>query len=197
MRFLTTLSQLVNQYRDCFVYTDNKVRLLHPQEPPQIADHFIYSPMPEPVMQHLIQSYCRPFPDDLLELYTFANGLDLFRTLRNITEEISLPASRLSIYGVPIFNDRKHLEPFNICLEDLSRLPDTPSNWLKFGCFRDIQHGKQINEYDLYVDTDAYKAYQVEREGAALSVVGVWDSIDDCLWNLFEEIQRDKQTLLS
>lgn len=191
MRFLTLLSQLINQYGDSYVYTENKVLLLNPQEPPQIADHFIYSPMPEPVMQHLIQSYRRPFPYNLLELYTFTNGLDLFRTLRSITEEISLPASRLSVYGVPIFIDRKHLEPLNISLEDLSRLPDTPNNWLKFGCFRDIRHGKQINEYDLYVDTDKYNAYQVERLGMVPSVAGVWNSIDDCLCNLFEGIQRD------
>ncbi len=191
MRFLTFLSQLINQYGDSYAYTENKVLLLNPQEPPQIADHFIYSPMPEPVMQHLIQSYRRPFPDNLLELYAFTNGLDLFRTLRSITEEISLPASRLSVYGVPIFTDRKHLEPLNISLEDLNRFPDTPNNWLKFGCFRDIRHGKQINEYDLYVDTDKYNAYQVERLGMVLSIAGVWNSIDDCLCNLFEGIQRD------
>ena len=189
MRFLTFLSQLKDKYGSNVTFTDNQVCLLGPHEPPKIADHFFYSPMPNSAMQHLARSYQGHFPDDLLKLYSYANGLDLFRTMRKISEEISLPASKISVYGMPILADRKHIEPLNICLEDLSRLPGTPKNWLKFGCLRDISHGKFTNEYDLYVDTDEGKAYQVERCSTSLSIIRVWQSIDDCLCGLFEESQ--------
>jgi hypothetical protein len=187
MRFLILLSQLIDKYGSNIAFTDNQVCLLGPHEPPQIADHFIYSSMPTPAVDHLIQSYRGHFPDDLLKLYAYANGLDMFRTMRKISEEISLPASKISVYGMPILADRKHIEPLNICIEDLSRLPGTPRNWLKFGCWRAICQGEFANEYDLYVDTDDGKAYQVERCSTSLSIIRGWQSIDDCLCGLFEE----------
>lgn len=184
------LSQFIDKYEGNAKYTDNQVCLLGPHEPPQIADHFIYSSMPESAIEHLVQSYRGHFPDDLLKLYAYSNGLDLFRTMRKISEGIHLPASKISVYGMPILSDRKHIEPLSICLEDLSRLPGTPKSWLKFGCLRDICQGELINEYDLYVDTDESKAYQVERCSASLSIIRVWQSIDNCLCALFEEERR-------
>lgn len=110
MRFLTLLTELIEKNESNVVFTDNDVRLLAPQAPPQIAEHFLYGPMPEPVFLHLVQSYLRNFPKELLELYAYVNGLDLFRTMRKLTEDISLPASRLSVFGVPILADRKLAE---------------------------------------------------------------------------------------
>lgn len=190
MRFLTLLSQLRDEYGDNIIYTDNQVCLLGPSEPPYIADHFLYSPMPKSTKQQLVQSYHRHFPVSLLMIYDYANGLDLFRTMRNITKDISLPGSRIRIWGVPILVDRQHLEPLNICLEDLDRLPDTPGNWLKFGCFNDIQQGEIKNEYDLYVSVDEDTVYLVERQKIPLSIVKTWASIDNCLCDLFNTAQE-------
>ena len=109
MRFLTLLSHLVDKYGSNKSFTDNQVCLLGPHDPPQIADHFIYAPMSKSVVQHLIQSYRRPIPGDLLKLYSYANGIDIFRTMRKISERISLPASRLSIFGIPLLADRENI----------------------------------------------------------------------------------------
>lgn len=190
MRFLTLLTDLIEKNGSNVVCTDNGVRLLAPQAPPQIAEHFLYRPMPEAVLLHLITSYRRTFPEELLEFYTYANGLDLFRTMRKITDEISLPASRLSVYGVPLLSDRKHLEPFNISLEDLHHGPGTPDHWLKFGYFRDIFRGETRGEYDLYADTEDGKAYQTECDSPSLSTVRCWQSIDACLCDLFEYLSK-------
>lgn len=93
MRFLTLLTELIEQNESNVAFTDNDVRLLAPQAPSQIAEHFLYGPMPEPFLLHLVQSYRRNYPEELLELYAYANGLDLLRTMRKLTEDISLPAS--------------------------------------------------------------------------------------------------------
>ncbi len=186
MRFLTLLSQLAEKYKGDITFLDNQTRLLGSHEPPKIADHFIYAPTPEPVIQHLVQSYRRQFPDELQELYAYANGIDMFRAMRKISNEISLPASKISVYGVPIYADRKHIEPINISLEDLNRCPDTPESWLKFGCSREFCQGEFAKEFDLYVDTDDGAAYRVGCNCASLSIANVWQSIDDCLCNLFD-----------
>lgn len=186
MRFLTLLTQFAEKYEGNITFTDNQVRLLGPHEPPVIADHFLYAPMPDSVLQHLIQSYRRQFPDELRELYAYVNGIDMFRTMRKISNEISLPASKISIYGVPILSDRKHIEPLNISLEDLNRCPDTPESWLKFGCSREFHQGEFAKEFDLYVDTDKGSAYRVERDCNSLSIANAWQSIDDCLCHLLE-----------
>lgn len=186
MRFLTLLSQLEKKYEGNIAFTDNQIRLLGLHEPPKIADHFLYAPMPNPVVQYLIQSYRRQFPDELRELYAYVNGIDMFRTMQKISNEISLPASKISIYGVPILSDRKHIEPLNISLEDLDRCPGTPDSWLKFGCSREFCQGAYAKEFDLYVDTDEGSAYRVERCRNSLLIANVWQSIDDCLCNLFE-----------
>ena len=192
MKFLKIITQLIDNYGSNLSFTDNDVCLLGPHNPPHIAEHFIYAAMPNSTMQHLIQSYRGHFPDDLQKLYSYANGLDLFRTMRKVSAGICLPASKISIFGMPIIADRKHIEPFNICLEDLNRLSGTPKSWLKFGCLRDIFHNELTNEYDLYVDTIEGKAYQVERNNTSLSIIRAWRSIDDCLCSLLKEASQEK-----
>ena len=133
MNFLEILANLKSSYGEHLTYTDNGVCLLGPRQPPKIADHFIFAPMTDELVQCLVQSYRYKVPDDLLTLYTAANGMELFRTMCSIPGGFKLPTSKLSIFGVPPLANRQHLEPYNISIEDLSRLPDTPRKWLKFG----------------------------------------------------------------
>lgn len=187
MSFLEILVNLKSSYGENLTYTDNGVCLLGPCQLPKIADHFIFAPMPDELVQYLVQSYRYSVPDDLLTLYTAANGMELFRTMCSIPGGFKLPTSKLSIFGVPSLVDRQHLEPYNISIEDLSRLPNTPEKWLKFGNRCRMDGEIVIQEYDLYVDTDSCMAYQSERSGASLQIMAEWKSIDECLCSVFYE----------
>lgn len=187
LNFLEILADLKSSYGEHLTYTDNGVCLLGSCQPPKIADHFIFAPMTDELVQCLVQSYRYKVPNDLLTLYTAANGMELFRTMCSIPGGFKLPTSKLSIFGVPPLADRQHLEPYNISIEDLSRLPDTPRKWLKFGNRCTMDGEIVIQEYDLYVDTDSGMAYQSERSSARLQVVAEWQSVDECLCSVFRE----------
>lgn len=189
MKFISLISQLKESYHDDIQYTDNQVCLLGPNssETP-IAVHFLYAPMSETLMQYLVQSYKRTIPTDLLAIYSYANGMELFRTMRQLSNGLRIPASQISIYGIPLLSDRKRLEPFNISIEDLSRPLGTPKTWLKFGCSREICQEAMVSESELYVDTDVGTVYQSICSQNSLQVNEQWPSIDDCLCELFEKL---------
>ena len=169
LNFLEILADLKSSYGEHLTYTDNGVCLLGPCQPPKIADHFIFAPMPDELGQCLVQSYRYKVPDDLLTLYTAANGMELFRTMCSIPGGFKLPTSKLSIFGVPPLG--------------------TPEKWLKFGNRCTMDGEIVIQEYDLYVDTDSGMAYQSERSSARLQIVAEWQSVDECLCSVFcEEI---------
>lgn len=152
-----------------------------------MAEHFIFAPMSHELVQHLVQSYRRSIPEDLLTLYTAANGMELFRTMCAIPGGFKLPTSKLSVFRVPLLTDRQHLAPYNISIEDLSRLPNTPETWLKFGTRCKMDGEITLGEYDLYEDTDSGAVYQSERTGKTLQISAQWESVDACLCSLFRE----------
>lgn len=143
--------------------------------------------VPHELVQHLVQSYRRSIPEDLLTLYTAANGMELFRTMCAIPGGFKIPASKLSVFGVPLLADRQHLSPYNISIEDLSRLPNTPEKWLKFGTRCKMDGEITLGEYDLYADTDSGAVYQSERTGKTLQISAQWKSVDACLCSIFRE----------
>mgnify|MGYP004509713743 FL=1 len=187
MNFLKILRELKNSYGENVAYTDNGVCLLGPCPDARMAEHFIFAPMSHELVQHLVQSYRRSIPEDLLTLYTAANGMELFRTMCAIPGGFKLPTSKLSVFGVPLLADRQHLAPYNISIEDLSRLPNTPEKWLKFGTRCKMDGEITLGEYDLYADTDSGTVYQSERTGKTLQISAQWESVDACLCSLFRE----------
>ena len=187
MRILNYLEDLKIEYKSRTCFTDNQVCLLGPdKEKPLVAEHTIFPPMSDELIQHLRDSYKRTIPSELIDFYRTANGIDLFLVRRKLSGlDILIPCRQLSVYGIPLTFSRDRLEPYNISIEDLSRLPGTPENWLKFGSFCQITDGNVQGEYDLFVDVDSNGTYLCPRTEEKMWVVRNWDSIDECLCDLF------------
>ena len=154
---------------------------------PPIADHIIHDPMPDDVMKAMVENYMLEFPSQLLEIYHEMNGVSLFcdaeeRAFRkNI---VRIPIFRFCIYGIPLTHDRKHMEPFNISIEDLNRPKGTPRHWLKFGSYAEPKSKYEC--VDLFADTTSGEVYALENRSPKCEVLEKWDSIDECLCSVFE-----------
>jgi hypothetical protein len=188
MIFLEKISNLKSLYHEdaCGLFDGAFLYGIFAKAPP-LAKHIIFPPMPSDVMQNLVSSYKSTFPEELLLLYHTMNGADLFWTVRLIGKKgIRIPLNCLSIYGAPLTHDRKKIEPFNISIEDLRRPNGTPTNWLKFGsyyCPEDLS-----NRLDLFVDTDTSNVFAVKHGSEECMVVKEWNTIDNCLCHLYDEI---------
>lgn len=152
---------------------------------PPLAEHIIFSSMPEDVMQGMINAYKLEFPQELLDLYGVMNGANLFWSVDYIgKKKIRIPFNYLSIYGIPLTYDRMHIEPYNISIEDLNRPRETPDNWLKFGSYQSLENSSI--RFDLYVDTDTDHVFSVEHGIKICTVTESWKSIDECLCFLLD-----------
>lgn len=151
---------------------------------PPLAEHIVFKPILPDAMKGMLDSYKRTFPRELLMLYQAMNGADLFWTVRFIgKKKIRIPSCRFAIYGVPLSYDRTNIEPFNIAIEDLNRPKGTPDSWLKFGSYyrpEDPDH-----RLDLFVDTEQTGVFAIEHDSSECCVVSRWDSIDNCLCNVY------------
>ena len=123
-------------------------------------------------------------PAELLNLYRFMNGADLFWSVKKIGTR-QIPFNSLSIYGVPLTFDRLHLEPFNIRIEDLNRPNNTPDSWLKFGSY----YSPTVTDirFDLFVDTESLVVFAVKNGCNVCCIEKSWNSIDCCLCCLLDE----------
>ena len=189
MDFVDRLTALLQNSKKNTALSDNGVRLLYPtRETPPLAKHYIFPPMPQAIQQKLIQSYRRPFPEELLEIYNIANGMMLFWERIPVEYEgtkLVLAHAKISVFGVPITHDRKHMEPSNIVLEDFDRMTKYPESWLKFGAATDIIENRGRAEYCLYFDTECNSVYMIDRSNH--SEYGRWQSIDKCLCELYDK----------
>lgn len=186
MKFLEKINGLKCKYDKCVCDMKDNAFLYDLLTPsPPLATHIVFAPMPKEVMNNMICNYKLSFPNELLELYNYMNGADLFWTSCEIGKSNRrIPISRLSIYGIPLTDDRKHLEPFNISIEDLGRPKGTPKSWLKFGSFyypEDLFKRKM-----LFVDVDSLKVFAVDENEVECSIVENWNSIDECLCYVFD-----------
>ena len=151
-------------------------------------EHVIYKPMLDEMINHLMQSYKRDIPKELLYLYKCMNGADLFWTTRHIKRiKRSIPFCRFSIYGIPVSGASGAREPFNISLEDLSRPMYTPEQWLKFGSY--YEPNNFSNKYDLFVDTESNHVFAVSHDCSNCCVIHNWSSIDECLCGIFSLLE--------
>ena len=186
MIFLNKIQKLLDEYENCSCAVRDKAFLygICSQSPP-IANHIVYEPMLECEIMNLIDDYKRVIPAELLTLYRFMNGADLFWTVRMIGKKARIPICRLSIYGVPLTCDRMHLEPFNIRIEDLNRPNNTPDSWLKFGSY----YSPTVTDirFDLFVDTESLVVFAVKNGCNVCCIEKSWNSIDCCLCCLLDE----------
>lgn len=189
MKFLDKVDVLTSKFpSNAYERRGNALlcELCNPQPP--LATHIIFAPMTEKIIAHLVDSYKRAIPEDLLTLYRSMNGSDLFWTTRYIKEvNLHIPLCRFSIYGVPFGTTRNSIEPFNISLEDLNRPNGTPDNWLKIGAYykpEDLSY-----RLDLYADTDTSYVYAVGHDNPSCCVVEKWDTIDQCLCAIFDLLE--------
>lgn len=188
MIFLDKISKLQSLYgKDEYGLFDDAFLYGIFAKAPPLAKHIIFPPMPSDVMQSLVNSYKSHFPKELLLLYHTMNGADLFWTVRFVGKKgVRIPLNCLSIYGVPLTHERKKIEPFNISIEDLNRPNGTPMNWLKFGSY---YHPEDLsNRLDLFVDTETSNVFAVKHGGEECIVVKEWNTIDNCLCHLYDEI---------
>ena len=191
MKFLLLLEELKNKYKPDCKETENHVLLLGGvPTPPPLAKHYIHPPMEKGVMEELLASYTRNFPCELTEIYSVANGMDLFWKECKLSSGSVFPFCRLSIYGRPVGALRVQLQPYDIRLEDSSRVPGTPESYLKFGLYREIEDFTCKAEYELFVDTDDNTVCSVDRSLKEFRAERHWDSIDDCLCSLFTQLDR-------
>lgn len=187
MNFLNLISDLSAQYASD--YTEQEAFTLYGvyNPAPPLAKHIVYRPMASEVMVHLINSYKRTIPKELLLLYQKMNGADLFWVKVPIPKtQINIPVCCLSVFGVPMSNSRERIEPFNISVEDLNRPKNTPVSWLKFGSF--YKPEDLSNKYDLFVDTDSGYVFSVMRNLQECCISETWPTIDDCLCVLFKTL---------
>ena len=161
---------------------------------PLRAAHIIYKPMSEELINDLIASYKREFPKDLIQLYRQMNGLDIFWSTRRLPGlDLVLPCCTFSIYGVPLEHRKKLYQPYNIRIEDLAKPNHSPDGWLKFGSYHDpAQISRIIN---LYVDTNTLHAYSVDKASAECCILQQWDSLDDCLCSVFDQLAEAYPTM--
>ena len=186
MRFIHEINKLKESYDSqvCGI-RDNAFLLGKFKKTPPLAEHMVFFPMPHKVKEHLVTSYKRAFPRELLELYDTMNGANLFWSSLFIEKAgIYIPIRYLSIYGVPLTYDRMHIEPFNISIEDLNRPQLTPSNWLKFGDYSTPSSGN--TRWDLFVDVDSGCVFSVEHGIKDCTVSENWNSIDESLCDIYD-----------
>lgn len=186
MNFLKMIDELIYNYGAAEKRTCDRAVLYGTYyNAPPLAKHIIFNPMPPSVKQAMIDNYKLDFPNELLDLYSSMNGANLFWSVRFVGKSnMRVPFNYLSIYGIPITNDRKHIEPYNISIEDLNRPKGTPDSWLKFGSYtrpEDI-----YSRLDLFVDTRDKCAYAVEHDRSDCCIAETWSSIDDCLCCLLD-----------
>ncbi len=186
MRFVEKINALKASYSSDRCGTRDQAELLGKfTKTPPLAAHMIFRPMPSDVQKHLIASYKRTVPAELLKLYDVMNGANLFWGRKTVgTRGMSIPIKYLSIFGVPLTTDRMHIEPFNISIEDLNRPDGTPNAWLKFGNYS-MPNDKT---YDLFADTDTGRVYSVENRIARCVVSESWESIDEALCTVYDRI---------
>ena len=183
MKFLLLLEKLRKEYETSTQLTENGVALLGAQNsPPLLAEHYVYPPMTERVIQHLINSYKRTIPKELLTLYRAANGMDLFWVNGYFSNGYNFPFCKLSIYGIPV---GMFLQPYDISVEDLSRPDGTPDHYLKFGSYKTVEDSTCTAQYQLFVDTETSTVCSSNRKSKEYIEEEHWDSIDACLCDLF------------
>lgn len=201
MEFCNIIRGLTVQYENNCTVAENGTIFLAPRQPQDkaapIAKHIVFAPMTEKAMEYLIQSYIPTFPNELLKIYQVANGMNLFQQNRSFIckgKQYYLCNVQLSVYGVPFaLPTINRPEPFNISVEDLSRLPGTPANFLKFGSYITLQEQSVIGEFDTFVDVECGKAYTIPREGTEAVIQETWESVDQCLCDLFWRISSMHQ----
>ena len=189
MKFLEKVMTLMSSYDETVCGMRDQGRLYGKCEELLTAKHVIFQPMPEAVQKQLLEDYRRPFPPELLEIYQFMNGGNLFTKPLNI-QGYKISDIHFSIYGIPLTNDRKHLEPFNIQIEDIDRREKVSKSWLKFGSYKHLNHKDKIG---LFADTDSRKAYAAVHDRAKnkTTVLESWDSIDECLCAVFSYLEEN------
>lgn len=190
MKFIERIENLYLKYPLEITKKDERAVFLGvPEKTPPLADHIIFSAMPQDVMQAMVNNYRLSFPKELIELYNYMNGASLFWKVRfACAGKIRLGKSRFSIYGIPLTNDRKHIEPSNISIEDLNRPKETPTSWLKFGSY--YRPNDDENRLELFVDTNNGHTYAVEHENPKCTIYKTWDTIDNCLCDIFDLLTK-------
>jgi hypothetical protein len=188
MKFIEKMEQLCKSYRaedtqlrgTLYLYG---VNTFDPKPP--LAEHFVFSPMPKTVMEDFVDYYAYPVPEQLLTVYRYMNGVNMFWKVNYFgKKKTRIPIGTFYIYGVPDPYDPRQIEPFNIKIENLNRPKNAPEYMLHFASF--YRPGDFDTRYNLFVDTQTQAVYSIENGSKHWEVIDTWDSIDDCLCDVFD-----------
>lgn len=196
MEFTEKCNRLIRRFDKDILIRKNGTMLLGPGTIPK-AKHYIFAGAPlEHIQQNLVQRYNGTIPDEYISLLQFCNGAILFNICMCMKDGVSFATALLTILGIPYHlpMDRAadEEEPYDISIEDLTRHPDIPSNWLKFGIYYDVTN-LEADPIDLFVDTQSGHVTGCRRKTTA--ICDQWNSIDQCLCALFDrffEVDLDK-----
>lgn len=186
MKFTTIIDELVTCNRDNSIVRKNGTILIQPGRIPSCR-HMIFPAIScEIIENYLVNAYAHTFPEQYYELLSHYNGANLCNVRVDSKKGVSFAQSLLLIYGLPKtppFGRALDMEePFDVRIEDLSRHDETPNNWLKFASYDEVPSLKRV---DCFVDTDSNRVYACPKDKS--NVVREWNSIDDCLCELYEE----------
>ncbi len=152
--------------------------------PPPLATHYIYAPISAEIESVLTEQYTRDFPSELLELYRFHNGFNMFfkkKTIMVKKKPLYFPFSRFVCYGVPTDSDRdpNAMQPIDIRVEDLRRNDTIPNQWLKFGSYSTEDNEERY----LWIDTDTHEVFATSSD--LQEIKNKWIGLDECLSDIF------------
>lgn len=195
MRFLEKVQKLTTAFpvETCRFEENASFYGLHPNADSR-PRHIVFQPMTEETVNNLVASYRGPFPKDLLHLYRHMNGFALFWTTISLSRaNIVIPYCLFSLYGVPPEPRRYTYQPYNIRIEDLAKPNHSPDSWLKFGSYHPPYDIEQFLE--LYIDTDTQQVYSVDKANPECCILQQWDSLDDCLCSVFDQLAEAYPTM--
>lgn len=187
MKFITIIDGLVKSNRDNSIIRKNGTVLIQSDSVPY-SRHAVFPGISDEIIEnYLVSVYANPFPEQYYEFLSHYNGANLCRVKVDSKKGFSFAESLLTIYGLPRtppFGRAWDMEePFDVRIEDLSRHKKTPRTWLKFASYDETPSLKRI---DCFVDTDCNRVYACPKDKK--DVIREWDSIDECLVELYEEL---------
>lgn len=187
MTFNTIIDQLILD--ECSKKQENGTILIGLiNNPPPLSNHYIYAPIEKNIEKSFLLQYKKKIPKDLIELYRYCNGFNMFWVKQSISigkKSLVIPFSHFICYGVPYNADRNpsNLQPIDIRLEDLNRSKGTPNNWLKFGAYTPCDMDASN---DLWIDIDTQEIIATNKNSPLPQKK--WEKLDDCLCSLYTSL---------
>lgn len=193
MKILELMDNLQSEYTEDVIVRKNNTLLLGPGKIPK-ARHIIFPGLsPDIIDRYLITDYKHNFPMQYREFLRHYNGANLFM-FKVITKargkKLEFASKNLVVFGLPrtqpFGRPIDMEEPYDVRIEDLGRHPNVPDTWLKCGSYKKtFEFGDPA---DIFIDTTTEQVFSCMRNDD--QVIECWESLDDCLCDLFDRVSQ-------